>query len=94
MEPEILSWTLTVAAPIAPAPEASAEATPAGKATPIDSRVVFDPDLQRDTDYAIHARADLAPGMTVAGPALIVEDQTTTVVTSTFNARVGRPAVT
>jgi N-methylhydantoinase A len=88
VEPEILSWTLTVAAPIAPAPEASAEATPAGKATPIDSRVVFDPDLQRDTDYAIHARADLAPGMTVAGPALIVEDQTTTVVTSTFNARV------
>ncbi|MEQ8586401.1 MAG: hydantoinase/oxoprolinase family protein [Thalassobaculaceae bacterium] len=88
VEPEILSWTLTVAAPIAPAPEASAETGGGGTAAPIDSRVVFDPDLQRDTDYAIHARADLAPGMTVAGPALIVEDQTTTVVTSTFDARV------
>ncbi|SDF39603.1 hydantoinase/oxoprolinase family protein [Thalassobaculum litoreum] len=88
VEPEILSWTLTVAAPIALSPEASTAAGDAGTATPIDSRVVFDPDLQRDADYAIHARTDLAPGMTVAGPALIVEDQTTTVVTSTFDAKV------
>lgn len=88
VEPEILSWTLTIAAPIAPAPAPSGDAGGGGTAKPIDSRVVFDPDLQRDTEYAIHARSDLAPGMTVAGPALIVEDQTTTVVTSTFNAKV------
>ncbi len=88
VEPEILSWTLTVAAPIAPAPATTGGTAAGVAATPIDSRTVFDPDLQRDTDYAIHARADLAPGMTVAGPALIVEDQTTTVVTSTFDASV------
>jgi N-methylhydantoinase A len=88
VEPEILSWTLTIAAPIAPAAEAAADVASAGAATAIDTRVVFDPDLERDAEYAIHARADLAPGMTVTGPALIVEDQTTTVVTSTFDAKV------
>jgi len=88
VEPEILSWTLTVAAPIAPAAQAPGAPVGAGTAAPLDSRVVFDPDLERDAVYAIHARADLVPGVTVAGPALIVEDQTTTVVTSTFDARV------
>ena len=39
-------------------------------------------------DYAIYLRADLSPGMRLTGPALIVEDQTTTVVTSPFDLSV------
>ena len=49
---------------------------------------MFDPERQVALDYAVHVRADLTPGMTLTGPALIVEDQTTTVVTSTFDATV------
>jgi len=84
-EPEILSWTLTVSAPVAaPAVPAAASAdAPAPK--PIDSRSVFDPARREDVNYAIYARDDLMPGTAIPGPALIVEDQTTTVVTSTFD---------
>jgi len=84
-EPEILSWTVTVSAPIAAAPTPPAVAGRPAAPAPIGSRSVFDPALRESVDYAVYARDDLAPGTAVAGPALIVEDQTTTVVTSTFN---------
>ncbi|NQW09151.1 MAG: hydantoinase/oxoprolinase family protein [Alphaproteobacteria bacterium] len=87
-EPEILSWTVAVSAPIVEPPSTPPPSAPAGAATPLGRRSVFDPERQTDLDYAVHARADLTPGMTVAGPALIIEDQTTTVVTSTFDATV------
>lgn len=87
-EPEILSWTVAVSAPTAKAEPASATEAHSDPATPIGQRSVFDPEQQIDLDYAVHARADLMPGMRVAGPALIVEDQTTTVITSTFDATV------
>ncbi len=57
-------------------------------AQPVGSRQVFDPDLRETVDYAIYLRADLTPGMHLTGPALIVEDQTTTVVTSPFDLSV------
>ncbi|MCR9174748.1 MAG: hydantoinase/oxoprolinase family protein [Alphaproteobacteria bacterium] len=87
-EPEILSWTLTVSAPIVAAAEAVGDVPAIEAAKPVGSRQVFDPDLQETVDYAIYLRADLTPGMSVTGPALIVEDQTTTVVTSPFDLSV------
>ena len=87
-EPEILSWTLTVSAPIAPAAAPAATPQDAPAPRPVGSRSVFDPDLQESVDYAIYVRDDLVPGATVPGPALIVEDQTTTVVTSPFDVSV------
>ena len=87
-EPEILSWTLTVSAPIAPAAAPAATPKDAPAPRPVGSRSVFDPDLQESVDYAIYVRDDLVPGATVPGPALIVEDQTTTVVTSPFDVSV------
>jgi len=87
-EPEILSWTLTVAAPIATAAAPAAAAGSVAAPKPIASRSVFDPARRDSVDYAIYARDDLVPGSAVSGPALIVEDQTTTVVTSTFDVTV------
>jgi N-methylhydantoinase A len=49
---------------------------------------VFDPARREDLDYPIYTRDDLVPGAAITGPALIVEDQTTTVVTSTFDVAV------
>lgn len=87
-EPEILSWTLTVAAPVATAAAAAETAAGTAAPAPVDRRSVFDPELRESVEYAVYARDDLAVGAAIAGPALIVEDQTTTVVTSTFDVAV------
>ncbi len=88
VEPEILSWTLTVSAPVAASASPAPAADSSGDAAVADSRTVFDPERETDSDYAVHRREDLGTGATVKGPALIIEDQTTTVVTSTFDATV------
>lgn len=90
LDMEILSWTLTAAAHIDPAVAdkviATARATCA--ATPIDHRQLFDPERSDYVTAPVYWRDDLSPGMQITGPALIAEDQTTTVVTAAFSAAV------
>ena len=50
------------------------------------ARKVFDPTAGATLDYAVHDRTRLSGGARVVGPALIIERETTTVVTSTFDA--------
>ena len=47
-------------------------------------RQLFDPDTGDYIEAAVYRRSDLAPGMSIAGPALIAEDETTTVVPGAF----------
>jgi N-methylhydantoinase A len=47
---------------------------------------VFDPDGADFVEVAIHERATLAPGAVIPGPAVIVEDETSTVVSRQFEA--------
>lgn len=49
-------------------------------------RALFDSDLGEIVDVPVHDRADLSPGMRLKGPVLIKEAQTTTLVTSAFEA--------
>ncbi|MGE0717528.1 MAG: hydantoinase/oxoprolinase family protein [Alphaproteobacteria bacterium] len=86
-EAEILTWTLTVST-IVETPDRVAEPQANGRATPAGEREVFDPGLRRHVPVAVHRRGDVAPGAAVAGPALIVEDETTTVVPATFDATI------
>lgn len=51
----------------------------------ISSRAVFDPAQGIALDTAIVERSDLIPGARVSGPAVIVERETSTVVTSPFD---------
>jgi N-methylhydantoinase A len=37
---------------------------------------------------AIYERQDLAPGAVIPGPAVIVEDETSTIVSRSFDARI------
>ena len=67
-----------------PVPEAAARPAPA----PRGRREVFDSATEKTIEAPVYARSDLEPGVTVQGPALIVEDQTTTVVSSAFEASV------
>ena len=55
---------------------------------PVGHREVLDPASGKRENAAIHERAALKPGMSLDGPALIVEDGTTTVVPQDFSARI------
>ena len=49
---------------------------------------MLDPASGRHDKAALHERSALGPGMSLDGPALIVEDGTTTVVPQGFGARI------
>lgn len=87
LEVEILSWSLRLAAagaPLKPCPPA-----PSDRAVEPDDIVdVVDPDNGRMQPIALYIRGKLPPGAVCPGPALIVEDETTTMVTSDFIARI------
>ncbi len=83
-EVEILSWTLALGTapptqePV-PAPQRSRQAAPDGGVE------LFDAALGGMGDAALHQRGQFRPGDSFDGPALIVEDQTTTVVGADFS---------
>ena len=86
---EVLSWTLTLRAPAHPSsgsPTAQTEETT--PATPDVTRDVFDPARAKALPTPVYRRDTLTPGVQIEGPALIVENQTTTVVTSLFHASI------
>ncbi len=84
---EVLSWTLSLAA--AAAPLASA-AIAAGAAVALSAEVaeMYDPARQERVPARRLARESLVPGEVIEGPAMIVEAQTTTVVSAAFRAAV------
>ena len=49
---------------------------------------MFDPDSADFVEVAIHERSALAPGAIIPGPAIIVEDETSTVISRLFDARI------
>ena len=77
---EILSWTLALGTR-RQAPEPSGEPVRMREARPDCRANLYDPVEGALADAAIYSREHLAPGDACAGPALIVEGQTTTVVT-------------
>ncbi|HEX6840779.1 MAG TPA: hydantoinase/oxoprolinase family protein [Stellaceae bacterium] len=86
VEVEILSWVVVVSAP-APDFAQAAEPERPHEPPPRSRRRVFDPATGEAIEVAIHWRADLAPGARIAGPAIIAEDETSTVVSRLFDAR-------
>jgi N-methylhydantoinase A len=89
VEIEILSWVVSVGAPAegrlaAPSTEQPTEPAPRSR------RPVFDPGAGEFRDVPIYWRADLAPGARIKGPAVIAEDETSTVVSPRFDARIDR----
>ena len=84
---EIMNWTLRLSAeqasqPICPPQPADKPSTKRG------SRLVYDPVDQDMKDVAVYHRADLTPGSFMPGPAIVAEDETTTVVPKSFSARI------
>ena len=85
MVAEVLTWRVRVST-VVPAPEPIIDPEPNPSQTLRFERVL-DPD-DGWLDFAIFARSDLQPGDCFRGPALVVEDQTTTVISPRFTARI------
>ena len=94
LDVEVLSWTLVVSAPA----RATVDTVEAGAALPATPRAerprptawteLFEGTEEGRVPAAVHHRAELQAGAVVAGPALIAEAQTTTVVPGGWEATV------
>ncbi|HEX3953946.1 MAG TPA: hydantoinase/oxoprolinase family protein [Stellaceae bacterium] len=88
VEVEVLSWVLLLSGPVPLEPPATLDAPLASHPAPARRRAVFDADSADFVDVAIYERPGLAPGAVMPGPAVIIEDETSTVVSRTFDARI------
>ena len=86
----MLSWVLLLSAPSPFYTAASAPPPEPYRPAPASSRPLFAPDTGEFIEVAIHRRHDLAPGALIPGPAVIVEDETSTVVSRLFDAKIDR----
>ena len=87
MEVEALNWTLRLAVaqdqpPPCPASPEDQEPEPASW------RKMFDPEKSTMRRVPVYRRGDLRPGAMIPGPAVIAEDETTSVILSSFVARI------
>jgi N-methylhydantoinase A len=88
VEVEVLSWVLLLSGPV-PQEDAAPPALPApSRPEPARRRAVFDSNAADFAEVAIYERAALMPGAVIPGPAVIVEDETSTVVSRTFDATI------
>ncbi|HZC97905.1 MAG TPA: hydantoinase/oxoprolinase family protein [Bradyrhizobium sp.] len=85
---EILSWVMLLSAPRPAEAETDLPTPEPHSVQPARTRPVFDPETGEFIEVAIHERGDLRPGALIPGPAVIVEDETSTVVSQLFDGRV------
>ena len=86
-QPEVLSWTLSVTAPKPKAnikSEANKEKNEKKDIAPIGNRQLFDPGTSAFVEAKVFNRADLSIETKIAGPAIIIESQTTTIVSNGY----------
>jgi N-methylhydantoinase A len=87
LDVEILSWSLRLSTPQSPMPALPVDGA-AATVKPIEYVPVANPATGLSVDVALYERKDLVAGVALEGPALIVEDETTTMVTAAFHAHI------
>jgi len=87
LEAEVLSWALSVSTEVE-SPKTLAQVPAREALTPSTKRSVFDPGSGDFIEATVYRRDALDPGMRIEGPALVVEDETTTVIPPTFTLSV------
>lgn len=87
LDVEALTWSVTVSTI---PPEAATVAAPTERhpASPHGERPLFDTDAGEHRQVSLYRRADLAPGAALDGPAIIAEDETTTLVPASWSAHI------
>ena len=88
MEVEITVWSVNAATATIKAERAATAPSIGLNATPLGQRDLFDAALGVATASQVFARADLALGSVVQGPALITEEETTVVLTQSRFAHI------
>jgi N-methylhydantoinase A len=88
VEVEVLSWVLLLSGPVPADATAPPPEPPRYTPQPARRRAVFDADIADFVDVPIYERAALVPGAFISGPAVIVEDETSTLVSPAFDARI------
>ena len=86
-EIEVLTWTVLVATVAVAVLEETKDLTPYNPVS-IGQRSVYDPARKQENSVPVYWRHDLTSGARFAGPAILAEKQTTTVVSSAFDAHV------
>ena len=86
MDIEITVWSVNATTPVAPVASVP-DATDGSRIETQATRRLFDPSSGDFAEASVVARADLASGDFVVGPAAIVEDETTIIVPRGWSAR-------
>ena len=84
---EVLSWSV-LATTETSRPEPAPPSPPAEAPAPAGTRAVFDGRSGQHMHVAVYDRASMPPGARVPGPAIIVEDETSTYVSSRYDVHV------
>ena len=84
---EVMSFAVRIATEV-PEETASGVQRAAYAPSPARSQAVRETTTGTVRDYAVHDRAGLAPGTRVAGPAIIAEDETSTLIAPGWAARI------
>ena len=84
---EALSWSVLISTK-AHRPDAMAPVSDKRAPSPDGSRAFFDGRAGNTIDVPTYQRARLEAGVRVPGPAIIAEDETSTFVTASFDARI------
>ncbi|WP_164938223.1 hydantoinase B/oxoprolinase family protein [Bradyrhizobium guangxiense] len=84
---EVLSWSVTVST-TRKSVEPTALIWNIGEPSDAGVREVFDGTASKSIVVPAYNRSQMANGLTIRGPALIVEDETTTFITSRFSASI------
>lgn len=79
MEVEITVWSVNAYTRTEPVAQIGADASDS-KTDAQETRALFDPGLGKQVNAAVVSRSALGPGSTLAGPAVVTEDETTVVV--------------
>jgi N-methylhydantoinase A len=87
LEIEAVTWTLSLAEPH-DLPKQFAVTQTATAATPVGSRAMLETTSGETVDAAVYLRASLTEGASLHGPAVIVEDGTSTIVPAGYVARI------
>lgn len=85
LEVEIVSWSVKASSPLPPVEQVASIAA-GGAVAPQKKRRLFEASQGTYLEAGIHDRTDLKPGDVVVGPAVIVERETSSVLTSSFKA--------
>ena len=85
LEIEVVTWSVKVQDE-RPAPARHDLTTGHSTAAALRTRPIFDPSAGKALPSSVHDRAELPAGTRITGPAVIVEQETATIVTAPFDA--------